>query len=199
MKNIAIVGATGLVGEKLTALIDTLPHVRLRLFGNTAVGQTVRLRHGCATVEDCVSLSDIQPDYALFMAPNEVAARYIPKLVKKGVVCIDNSSHFRLKKDVPLVVSCINGVEARGKRLIANPNCSTIQTVVALNALMGLHPVKLTAIRQRRRQNGTGGLGTAARLRQTASLPSPDLRQPYTDDRGSAARRHHHRGTQIDG
>lgn len=146
MKNIAIVGATGLVGERLVALTDALPRVRLRLFGNVAVGQTVRLKHGDVTVEDCENLLFSKPDYAMFMAPNEVAARYIPKLVREGTVCIDNSSQFRLKKDVPLVVSCINGVESRGRRLIANPNCSTIQTVVALNPLKRLHPVKLTAV-----------------------------------------------------
>lgn len=146
MKIIAIVGATGLVGEKLISLVENIPNVRLKLYGNSAVGQKIKLRHGVATVESCENLLHAKIDYAMFMAPNEVAARYVPRLVKRGVVCIDNSSQFRLRKDVPLIVSCINGRQARGHNLIANPNCSTIQTVVALNALKCLAPTRLVAV-----------------------------------------------------
>ncbi|MCH5151334.1 MAG: aspartate-semialdehyde dehydrogenase [Clostridiales bacterium] len=147
MTNIAIVGATGLVGEKLCDVVaDKLPNANVRLFGNTSVGTKVIFRNKPVTVESCDNLTCGELDYALFMATEDVAAQYVPALTKKGVTCIDNSSYFRLKKDVPLVVPCINGELAKGRRLIANPNCSTIQVVVAVNALKSLCPTKMLAV-----------------------------------------------------
>ena len=147
MTNIAIVGATGLVGEKLCDIVaDKLPDANVRLFGNTSVGSKVIFRNKPVVVESCDNLAHGQLDYALFMATNDVSAQYIPELVARGVTCIDNSSHFRLKKDVPLVVPCINGELVKGNKLIANPNCSTIQVVVAVNALKSLHPTKMIAV-----------------------------------------------------
>lgn len=144
--NVAVVGATGLVGQKLTELLGGMPNVKLRLFGKDSVGSKITLQRGVATVESCETLLTAPFDYALFMATEQVAAEFAPKLVRRGVVCIDNSSYFRLRRNVPLVVSCVNGVTARGQNLIANPNCSTIQTVVALNALKKLQPTKMTAV-----------------------------------------------------
>ena len=147
MKTIAIVGACGLVGDKLVELLENrLPDVNVRLFGNSSVGTRVIFRNRPTVIENCAELLHGGIDYALFMATNEVAKEYVPKLVERGVTCIDNSSAFRLEKDVPLVVPCINGELIRGKKLIANPNCSTIQVVVAINALKGLQPTKMTAV-----------------------------------------------------
>lgn len=147
MVNIAIIGATGLVGEKLTQILsDKLPRANVRLFGNTSVGNKVLYRGKETVVEDCEKLLVDLPDYAMFMATNEVSAHYIPKLVARGVTCIDNSSYFRLKRGVPLVVPCINGHQIANNKLIANPNCSTIQVVVAVNALKALRPTKMTAV-----------------------------------------------------
>ena len=147
MVNIAIVGATGLVGEKLTQILsEKLPRANVRLFGNTSVGNKVLFRNKDTVIENTESLFKAHLDYAMFMATNEVAAQLIPGLVAKGVTCIDNSSHFRLRRDVPLVVPCINGEQIAGRKLIANPNCSTIQVVIAVNALKQLRPLKLTAV-----------------------------------------------------
>ena len=147
MTNIAIVGATGLVGEKLCGIIaNNMPNARVRLFGNTSVGSKMTYRNKSIVVESCDNLVCGQLDYAMFMATNDVSAKYIPMLTARGVTCIDNSSHFRLKKDVPLVVPCINGELVKGSKLIANPNCSTIQVVVAVNALKSLQPTKMTAV-----------------------------------------------------
>ena len=146
MINIAIVGATGLVGEKLTELVEKLPKTNVRLFGNTSVGNKVPFRGNEVVVEPTENLLKGHIDYAMFMATNEVSAEFIPKLVAKGVTCIDNSSFFRLKRDVPLVVPCINGDKIADSKLIANPNCSTIQVVIAVNALKSLQPTRLTAV-----------------------------------------------------
>ena len=146
MKTIAIVGACGLVGDKLMDLLsDRLPNVNVRLFGNSSVGTRVLFRNKPTLIESCDKLLDGGIDYAMFMATNEVAKEYVPKLVRSGVTCIDNSSAFRLDRDVPLVVPCINGELIRGKKLIANPNCSTIQVVVAVNALKEMQPTKMIA------------------------------------------------------
>lgn len=158
MKTIAIVGATGLVGEKLTEILATnAPCANVRLFANTSAGQKITFRNKPVAIESIDSLHDSKIDYAMFMATDDVAKRYIPQLVSKGVTCIDNSAAFRLHKDVPLVVPCINGDLIREKRLIANPNCSTIQVVVAVNALKEMHPTKMTAVTYQ----ATSGAGKA--------------------------------------
>ncbi len=147
MKTIAIVGATGLVGEKLTEILqDKLTEYKVRFFGSASVGTRKTFRNKRVTIENCESLTCGGIDYAVFTANEEVALKYVPELVKQGVTCIDNSSAFRLKKDVPLVVPCINGYLIKNAKLIANPNCSTIQTVTAVNAFKSLEPVSMTAV-----------------------------------------------------
>lgn len=147
MKNIAIVGATGVVGEKLVQIVaQNMPSSKVILFGNTSVGSMVNYLNKPKIVHSCDQLANTELDYAMFMATNEVSAKYIPQLVRRGVTCIDNSSHFRLHKGVPLVVPCINGEEIATNKLIANPNCSTIQVVVAVNALKSLEPTQMCAV-----------------------------------------------------
>ncbi len=147
MKTIAIVGASGLVGEKLRDILaDKAANSNIRLFGNNSIGQKVEFRHRKLTVEHCDKLTDGNIDYAMFMATDEVSKEYIPKLLDSNVTVIDNSAYFRLKKDVPLVVPSINGKLIKDSKLIANPNCSTIQTVIAVNALKELEPTAMTAV-----------------------------------------------------
>lgn len=146
MYHIAIVGATGLVGRKLTDILDNMPNVRLKLFANESAGSVVQLKNRTAVVESCENLTSVKADCAMFMATDEVAAKYAPKLVRRGITCIDNSRYFRLRRDVPLVVPSVNGDTVRGKTLIANPNCSTIQTVIPINALKDLGPVRMLAV-----------------------------------------------------
>lgn len=181
MKTVAIVGATGLAGEKLTALVANMPNVRVRLFGENSVGRKICVRNKSVVVESCENLLCPPPDYALFMSPNDVSAKYVPKAAKKGVVCIDNSSFFRLKKGVPLVVPCINGDEARGSTLIANPNCSTIQVAIALNALKQLCPTRLLAVTYQSASGaGREGLNDLTEQRGYGKLKS--FRHPIYDN-----------------
>lgn len=146
MKTLAIVGASGLVGEKLISIVaDKYLNVNVRLFGNASAGKKAAFGGRRLTIEPCCNLFEGRIDYALFAANEAVAKTYVPRLAKEGAICIDNSSYFRLKKDVPLVVVSINGDLVKGSNIIANPNCSTIQTVIAVNALKSLEPVKMTA------------------------------------------------------
>ena len=147
MKTLGIVGASGLVGESLIKIISGKNlNIRIRLFGNESTGKKIEVASKRITVEPCSSLLDAELDYAMFMANELVAQHYVIPLAKRGVVCIDNSSYFRLNKSVPLVVTCINGQTIGRNKIIANPNCSTIQTVIAVNALKTLEPVKMTAV-----------------------------------------------------
>lgn len=180
--NIAIVGATGLVGERLVALLcDKFVNDKVRLFGNSSVGNKMKLRNKFVTVESCEKLASANIDYAMFMTPNDVSAQYIPPLVKRGVTCIDNSSHFRLKRDVPLVVPCINGELAKDRKLIANPNCSTIQTVIALNPLKELGLTKVTAVTYQA-ASGAGKDGLTDLLEERCYGKLRSFRHPLCDN-----------------
>ena len=147
MKTLAVVGASGLVGESfLQILANKNLNVNVRLFGNASVGRKVELFSRRIKIEPCEALKEGKIDYAVFVANEDVAKEYVPSLVQNGTVCLDNRSYFRLKKDVPLAVTSINGDTIKNSKIIANPNCSTIQTVIAVNALKSLEPVKLTAV-----------------------------------------------------
>jgi len=138
--NFAVVGATGLVGRKMLQVLEerNLPIKNLRLF---ASARSVRMKIRCgnieAVVEDLANSDYSGIDIALFSAGGSRSKEFAPKFVEAGAVVIDNSSSFRMEKDVPLVVPEINPHRiTKGKReIIANPNCSTIQLVIALKPL----------------------------------------------------------------
>lgn len=158
-KTIAVIGATGLVGEKLTEILqDKLPECNVRLFGNKEAGKRVGFRNRRVEIEDCAKLTEADIDIAAFMATEDVAREFVPELVKRGTICVDNSSAYRLKKGVPLVIPSVNGAVIGDSKLIANPNCSTIQTAIVVNALKPLEPVKLTAATYQS-TSGAGKLG----------------------------------------
>ena len=139
MANIAIVGASGLVGQKLTEILaDKMSENKLRLFGNSSAGNKVCVFGKNLVIEHVDNLLKTPIDYAMFMAGSDVSQEYIPHLTSSGVVCIDNSAAFRMEKDVPLVVPQINGDTICDNKLIANPNCTTIQVVMALHAIREL-------------------------------------------------------------
>ncbi|MCM1290259.1 MAG: aspartate-semialdehyde dehydrogenase [Corallococcus sp.] len=139
MANIAIVGAGGLVGGKLTEILaDKLSEHKLRLFGNASAGKKVCCFGKNLVIEHVDELHKTPLDYAMFMAGSEVAKEHIPALSESGVVCIDNSSAFRMQKGVPLVIPQINGHTVGCCKLLANPNCTTIQVAIALHAVADL-------------------------------------------------------------
>lgn len=136
MISCAIVGATGLVGSTFLKILEEkkLNIDEYYLFAsNKSKGKKVTFMDKEYVVEE---LTDDVPKrcftYALFSAGSSISEKYAKKFNKYGTVVIDNSSRFRMEPDVPLVVPEINIKEAYDKLLIANPNCSTIQAVVAL-------------------------------------------------------------------
>ena len=130
---IAVVGATGLVGESLCDILArNMPNATLQLYGNKSVGKRVCYGAKWYTVLPTENILDSLPDVAMFMANESVAKQYVPQLAKKGVTCIDNSSYFRLQEGVPLVVPSINADTIGKSKIVANPNCTTIQVAMAI-------------------------------------------------------------------
>jgi len=136
---IAVVGATGAVGREMWRLVASgvLPVSRVLPYTSARSAGTELMFHGTSVRAIALSENTFEPvDLALFSAGASVAREWAPRFVAAGSVVVDNSSAFRKDPDVPLVVPEINGqaLEA-GVRLVANPNCSTIQMVMALAPL----------------------------------------------------------------
>jgi aspartate-semialdehyde dehydrogenase len=143
MKNIAIVGATGMVGETFIALLEEydFPIQNIYFFASArSAGKTVTFRNESYPVEELNEQSFDRPiDIALFSAGASVSKVYAPMAASKGITVIDNSSMWRMDPDVPLIVPEVNAQDVqRSLGIIANPNCSTIQSVIPLHALRTL-------------------------------------------------------------
>ncbi len=145
--NVAIVGATGVVGRMFLKILEerNFPIDNLYLFSSAkSKGSKIKFNDKEYIVEELKEDSfsrDIQ--IALFSAGGEISSKYAPIAVSKGVVVIDNSSHFRMDPNVPLVVPEVNGDKVKNhKGIIANPNCSTIQAVLPLKPLHDKYKIK---------------------------------------------------------
>ena len=131
---IAIVGATGLVGNEMLVVLEErkLPIAEVRLFASQdSVGEVYKFREDEISVKLLEEDSFEGVDIALFATSAELSAKFVPLAIKAGAIAIDNSSHFRMSPDVPLVVPEVNFEAATGKKIIANPNscrCSKLFT-----------------------------------------------------------------------
>lgn len=144
--NVAVVGATGMVGQKM---IDVLlerefPYADLRLLASSrSADRRVKIDGRFYTVEELTADSFTGIDYAFFSAGESISREFAPEAVKRGAVVIDNSNAFRMEDNVPLVVPEVNPAKVFGHQgIIANPNCSTIQMVVALQPLQKASSIK---------------------------------------------------------
>jgi aspartate-semialdehyde dehydrogenase len=157
---VAVVGATGAVGAEMIEIleerkfpVDTL----LPLASARSAGGTVVFREQEVTIEEMTQDSFEGIDIALFSAGADVSREYAPIAAKAGAVVIDNSSAWRMDKDVPLVVPEVNPHDAEHHRnIIANPNCSTIQMVVALKPLHDRVRIKRIVVTTFQAVSGTG-------------------------------------------
>jgi aspartate-semialdehyde dehydrogenase len=145
--NLAIVGATGLVGSTfLKVLIERdFPFENLYLMSSIkSAGQVIEFKGKAYTVEELTEASFDKPiDIALFSAGGSTSLKYAPIAAAKGITVIDNSSAWRMDDSVPLVVPEVNPKDVLwNKGIIANPNCSTIQAVVALKPLHDRYKIK---------------------------------------------------------
>lgn len=159
---IAIVGASGAVGQELLRVLEqrSFPITELRLFGSErSAGQSYLFRGVSHTVrllqhDDAFKGVDI----AFVSAGAGISREYADDITRYGAVMIDNSSAFRLDEDVPLVVPEVNPTDAlvRPRAIIANPNCTTIQMVVALQAINRLSPIKRVHVATYQAASGAG-------------------------------------------
>ena len=145
--NLAIAGATGMVGQTLLDVLEErdLPIENLYLFSSPrSAGKKITFKGKELTVEELTETSfDRGIDIALFSAGGATSAKFAPIAASKGCVVIDNSSAFRMDDTVPLIVPEVNGEDIRDhKGIIANPNCSTIQAMVALKPLDEYYDIK---------------------------------------------------------
>ncbi len=158
--NVAVVGATGAVGEEMFKILKerNFPVRNLRAFASTrSEGKVINFKGEKIKVENLATASLENIDIALFSAGASVSREFSPKFAKKGAVVVDNSSAFRMDEKVPLVVPEVNphAVE-KHKGIIANPNCSTIQLVVAINPIHKRAKIKRMVISTFQSVSGTG-------------------------------------------
>ncbi|MFU8896596.1 MAG: aspartate-semialdehyde dehydrogenase [Gammaproteobacteria bacterium] len=174
--SVAVVGATGLVGEAMLACLAAreFPVGQLHLLASErSAGTRIRFAGKSHLVTDLAQFDFAGVDLALFSAGGSVSAEHAPRAAAAGAMVIDNTSHFRYDDDVPLVVPEVNPQaleQAAARNIIANPNCSTIQMVVALKPIYDA--VGITRINVATYQSVSGG---GRRLvdelaRQTAQL-----------------------------
>jgi aspartate-semialdehyde dehydrogenase len=137
--NVAIVGATGAVGTQMIKLLEnsSLPLGTVKfLASKRSAGKQLSFKGDTQTIEELVPDSFEGIDLALFSAGGGISATFAPEAVKRGAIVVDNTSHFRMDPEVPLVVPEVNPEALREhKGIIANPNCSTIQMMVALEPI----------------------------------------------------------------
>ena len=143
---IAVLGATGAVGREMVKVLEEygIPVSELRLLASArSAGGVIPFRGKEIVVQEAREDSFAGCDYVLGAVQNPLSKRFAQAVVKSGAVYIDNSSAFRMDPDVPLVVPEINGADALAhKGIIANPNCSTIITMMAVAGIAGLSPIR---------------------------------------------------------
>ncbi len=161
--NVAIVGATGLVGQKFIQVLEQrqFPIETIRLCASDrSAGRKLLFNHSEIVVEETAPESFKNIDIALFSAGSEVSHYFSPVAAQAGAVVIDNSAAFRMDPDVPLVVPEINPDDIKShKGIIANPNCSTIQMVVALYPLHVVNPIRCISVATYQATSGIGSGG----------------------------------------
>jgi aspartate-semialdehyde dehydrogenase len=139
--SVAVVGATGLVGETLIQVLEERKFPVSQLYAlasNRSLGKSVSYKGRSVRVEELEGFDFSKADIGLFSPGGEVSRVYAPKAAAAGCVVIDNTSEFRYEDDIPLVVPEVNPhaiAQFRNRGIIANPNCSTIQLVVALKPI----------------------------------------------------------------
>lgn len=158
--NVAIVGATGLVGQEFIKVLEQrkFPASSIHLYASDrSAGKKLFVGHQEIEVKETSAESFHHVDIALFSAGTEISRHFSAVAAKSGAMVIDNSSAFRMDPKIPLVVPEVNVDDIKWhKGVIANPNCSTIQLVVALYPLHRVNPIKRIVVSTYQSVSGTG-------------------------------------------
>lgn len=182
---VAVIGATGLVGNKILQLLEerNFPISELILVASDAsAGKTISFqnkRHTLIRLADAVAT---KPDIAIFSAGGSVSLKWAPKFAANKTYVIDNSSAWRMNPDVPLVVPEVNPEALQQhKYIIANPNCSTIQMVVVLQPLHNKFDLKRVVVSTYQSVTGTGQKGVSQLMNERNGV-SGEMVYPYPID-----------------
>jgi aspartate-semialdehyde dehydrogenase len=174
--NVAVVGATGLVGEHMIQILEerAFPVDRLHaLASERSAGKTVQFRGRPVTVENLAGFDFEGIDIGLFSAGGGISAEHAPRAAAAGCVVIDNTSCFRYEPDIPLVVPEVNRealAEYGVRNIVANPNCSTIQMVVALKPIHDAAGIERINVATYQAVSGAGRQSVETLAAQTARL-----------------------------
>ncbi|MDH3789846.1 MAG: aspartate-semialdehyde dehydrogenase [Xanthomonadales bacterium] len=172
---IAVVGASGAVGEVMLSILADRGYREgevIALASERSAGQDVDFGNVQLTVEDLATFDFSKTDYALFSAGGSVSEEYAPRAAEAGAIVIDNTSAFRYDDDVPLVVPEVNPealAGINGPAIIANPNCSTIQMVVALAPIHRAVGISRINVATYQSVSGAGRQGLHELAMQTAA------------------------------
>ena len=174
--NVAVVGATGAVGEIMLEILaerDFPVNELYPLASERSAGTTVMYKNKPVTVGNLAEFDFSKAQIGLFSAGGSISAEYAPKAGDAGCIVIDNTSNFRYEDDIPLVVPEVNShkiAEYGNRNIIANPNCSTIQMVVALKPIYDAVGIKRISVSTYQAVSGTGKAGIEELAKQTAEL-----------------------------
>ncbi|HLQ09462.1 MAG TPA: aspartate-semialdehyde dehydrogenase [Steroidobacteraceae bacterium] len=170
---VAVIGATGLVGETLITVLEerNFPVSELHaLASDRSLGRSVSFRGRRYPVQELAEFEFAHCDFALFCAGAQVSREYVPRAVAAGCLVIDNTSEFRYQEDVPLVVPEVNlhalaGLGTRG--IVANPNCCTIQMVLVLKPLYDAAGIERIEVATYQSASGAGRAALEELARQS--------------------------------
>ena len=174
--NVAVVGATGAVGEALISILEerNFPVGELFLLASErSAGTKLMFRGKPVTVQNLAEFDFSKAQIGLFSAGGSVSAQYAEKASRAGCVVIDNTSHFRYEAGIPLVVPEVNPeriADYPNRNIIANPNCSTIQMLVALKPIHDKVGIERINVATYQAVSGTGKLAIEELAKQTADL-----------------------------
>jgi len=160
--NVAVLGASGAVGHEILTILEerNFPIENIyALASKRSVGKEVSFGDKVLKVEDVENFDFSNADIALFSAGSDVSEKWAPIAADKGCIVIDNTSHFRMDPDIPLIIPEVNPEALEGyrnKNIIANPNCSTIQMLVPLKPLHDLAIIKRIVVSTYQSVSGAG-------------------------------------------
>ena len=179
---VAVLGATGAVGQEMMKILEerNFPVGRLvPLASARSAGKTLKFKGQDVTIQLACDEAFEGVDIVLGAAENDIAERFAPAIVKAGAVFVDNSSAFRLDPNVPLIVPEVNAEDAKNhKGILSNPNCSTIITVTAVNALNKLSPIKTMTASTYQAVSGAGAGGPIELMAEVEALREGKTYEP---------------------
>lgn len=183
--NVAVLGATGLVGQQMMDILAERDFPVAQLFplaSSRSAGATVTFKGEDLTVLDAEEFDWSQVELGFFSAGGNISKIYAPRAAEAGCVVIDNTSEFRYEADIPLVVPEVNSyalADFRNRNIIANPNCSTIQMLVALKPIYDAVGIERINVATYQSVSGAGKEAMEELAKQTAALLNG--RQPEVD------------------